>query len=377
MENQPSEKTSGRSGAGRKRKPNPKFAEESESSSTSPSKRPGSKKAKQVTVSRSSNDQSSGAKSAKRAPHKRVSKQTEFYTPSNSDDSESDDGEGDDSDKDFIVDDSNENAKEAAKKKKDADKDAQLNEEHKNDRCMDKSLYFHTFEGQKEYFERFVAEIGSGGQFAICTGGSCELISKGSFQKRFNDISFGKGHGSFIRKWLSKKETKNRKRFDKIDYVPYHGDPPATNMNYLNMFQGFNPAAKLIKNEEAFAQANGKTFEEYVKLWRVVGKKLCEDSDEKFAVLEKWLAHMIKYPATRTDVAFAFVGSVQGNFKNAFFTPIGRILGDANYNLSSEVKDFFGEKDHTPSNTCTDTTDTSTNTRTNNYMPTNQVQTGV
>ena len=54
------------------------------------------------------------------------------------------------------------------------------------------------------------------------------------------------------------------------------------------MFRGYNPHLALLTDNDR--------VEQLAQLWKVIGKQLCEGDDEKYELLEQYLAHLIQFP---------------------------------------------------------------------------------
>ena len=88
-----------------------------------------------------------------------------------------------------------------------------------------------------------------------------------------------------------------------------------------NLFGGYNSTLKLLTDKQR--------VEKLIRPWRLVGSKLCE-SMPNFILFEKWLARLIQYPNSQTDLSFAFTCSELNNLKLDLMKSIQKILGSHN-----------------------------------------------
>lgn len=180
-----------------------------------------------------------------------------------------------------------------------------------------------TYAAQKDYFEKFVAKVGTKGFALPLEEGGCKLLKAGPLADMFGDVEYyhvGDGEPEeFMKQWLKD----NDKRFCKtINFVPAAaGQPVPQHGDVYNLFRGMGPLSE---------DAAGVNVGNHIKAWRAVGQELCEGDASKFKFLEQWLAHIFQFPAERSNISFAFLGSEQGVFKNAFFAPVELLLGEVN-----------------------------------------------
>jgi len=156
------------------------------------------------------------------------------------------------------------------------------------------------------------------------------LLAHPKVRTMFEDIVFAGNSGqdeSFIKTWL-----RDPLRFSvqTLNYTPHAADKTDLPVaNEFNLFRGFGDYTEV--------PPSAREVKRMVRIWREVGIQLCEGSKSKFEFLEQWLAHLIQFPAERTNISFAFLGSPQGAFKNAFFAPLRKILGRHNFLETSDI----------------------------------------
>jgi hypothetical protein len=199
----------------------------------------------------------------------------------------------------------------------------------------DKLASIPTYGQKKVYFERFVVKVdGSGFAMATIKGG-CRMLKKSvTLKEEFAASGVVDVDGkpvSFITRWLS---DPGQRRVGRVTYVPY---PPRGMVpvlpGHFNMFRGFGRDAQLVGSD-------ARRVRHLVRPWRLIGLQLCGGDKGNFDLLEQWLAHLVQFPAKRSNISFAFLGSKQGAFKNAFFAPLKNILGDQNYLLTTNIHDI-------------------------------------
>ena len=134
----------------------------------------------------------------------------------------------------------------------------------------------------------------------------------------------------FFEKWWN---DKNRRTFDKVDFLP---SPLSCPVNVYNLFKGFR-AESLPQVDEPVS------LEPMFELMR----RLTNETDKPpksqigFEYLLDWLAHIIQIPGHLPRTAI-LIQSPQGAGKNVFSSFIGeQILGDSLYLSSAKIDTFF------------------------------------
>ena len=134
----------------------------------------------------------------------------------------------------------------------------------------------------------------------------------------------------FFEKWWN---DKNRRTFDKVDFLPHPLSCPG---NVYNLFKGFR-AESLPQIDETVC------LEPMFNLMRRLTNETDKppDSQVGFNYLLDWLAHIIQIPGHLPRTAI-LIQSPQGAGKNVFSSFIGeQILGESLYLSSAKIDTFF------------------------------------
>ena len=191
-----------------------------------------------------------------------------------------------------------------------------------------------TYDDKKAYFERFAAEVDGVGYVSPCADGRLRVLKRGAFEKAHESAGKvpvpdkPKRTQPFIARWFGDASRRIVQRLTYAPQVVAYADPGT-----LNMFRGFGPIAggPALSLDRVAA---------LVAPWRAIGLQLCEGEEDKWQLMEQWLAHIVQFPEQRSNISFALVGAKQGCFKTAFFEPFGHILGPHNYSRSLDIHHF-------------------------------------
>ena len=131
----------------------------------------------------------------------------------------------------------------------------------------------------------------------------------------------------FYPKWAA---DPNKRRYQRIDFLPYSGDIDPSHGNIYNTFKGF----KAQEVEQKVTDVDVKWFLDHVRL-------LVGGADDCVEWLVKYIAHTLQKPAELPGCAVIIRGT-QGAGKDALITAQERMIGARHVHRSSNMKEVFG-----------------------------------
>jgi hypothetical protein len=220
--------------------------------------------------------------------------------------------------------------------------------------------HYTTYTEQKRYFEQFVAKVSGKGYAVLRREGGCAMKKEKPLRDDYGDVKYQEDgvKKNFLKRWL---KDEHKRGVTKVDFTPSTPGKPLVKINgVMNLFRGFG---ETVAQQQAPASTSTSTSTSggataQCDSWRAVGKELCGGNPVKFNLLEQWCAHMIQFPAERTDIYFAFAGAPKGKtcssiklsnrvslnhsistdvLKDYFFKPLAKILGEQNYLETSDI----------------------------------------
>jgi hypothetical protein len=226
-----------------------------------------------------------------------------------------------------------------------------------NYRTFDNEFFrkLNTYEGKKNYFEKFICKVITPEPCYIFSQEETDsnnknhkqtyIWTKNNILDAFHqfkieedkqiDKNGNEKKSTFIQKWINDDCLKiyNRMDFLPSNYIQCSQSNEVSN-NVYNLFHGYNP---LI-----LTQYNKNIRHEIIKIFKFLGKEICNGNEKYFDYFIKFIAHMIQKPNERIPIAFIIKGK-QGSGKNVFLNAICNLLDKRNYITSSNPKDFFGD----------------------------------
>jgi hypothetical protein len=170
--------------------------------------------------------------------------------------------------------------------------------------------------------------------------GAIHVQSKSDLVTAYENLSFVDGNGKdacFVKQWLKDKEMREYK------YVQCLPPPLQCPSHTYNVWDGF--AVDKV-------EPDGETHEEELQLLLNHIRLLCNNEEESYQFVLKWLASLFQKPAFKNNVALLFK-SQQGLGKDLFHTMLERMIG-ATYagNTSRPERDIFGDFNAFLHNSC-------------------------
>jgi phage/plasmid primase-like uncharacterized protein len=135
------------------------------------------------------------------------------------------------------------------------------------------------------------------------------LIDK--YSNKLGFIGFGKEKAKYENYFKIYLTNRNRKDFDYIEFDP--SSKALENNKCFNLFKGF----KYAPNQEI----------DTLFFWDHAFKALCNENQEAFSYLKKYLAHIFQKPYELPRIALVWAESGQGIGKGTFFNAIHSLLG--------------------------------------------------
>jgi hypothetical protein len=131
---------------------------------------------------------------------------------------------------------------------------------------------------------------------------------------------------SFVLEWL---KDSSMRTYDKIDFLPMY---PNISPKIYNSFKGYKASKKKLI----------KTNIEESCMYKHIKEVICNNDENLFNYLIKWLANLLQHPYKRANTAFILKG-IQGTGKDTVFNWFGNnIIGNEYYLNESSLELVFG-----------------------------------
>ena len=150
------------------------------------------------------------------------------------------------------------------------------------------------------------------------------------YQCIYHNTNCGKGEDlisteQFLEIWL---KDKNRKVYERCQFLPYSPlseDPLKDSKTILNSFRGFR--SKIVEVDEN--DVDIKRFIKHIKLY------ICNNNEEYFNYVIKWLAFTLQSPEKRQQTACVFIGE-QGSGKSSIYNFVSSMIDGVGVPLSKD-----------------------------------------
>ena len=163
-------------------------------------------------------------------------------------------------------------------------------------------------------FEKNHIQVGS--QFVKETEGNIEILSKGQLIDTYSFMSYMKDdgkEGNFIKDWVNCNPS--IRRANKMNIYANEDDCPKGDYNLWIPFK-YNK----LKNSENSQEAN-EGLERYKKHI----EEICDNKEEIYKFLHRWIAHSIKYPENKSLLIYLL--GEQGSGKGLFIAYLKSLFG--------------------------------------------------
>jgi len=203
-----------------------------------------------------------------------------------------------------------------------------------NDHIKDETPDITSYEYKKQQFEINHFKLMNPISYCQITADGVIIRNRTDFMNCYENIKIPKSRMvnsrivindvKFCSEWF---QDENIKVYDKMDFFPKCQAPP----NVYNTFDGFQGEKSCLFNVKI----------EDTKMWKHM-QYLCNNDNDIFNYLLKWVAHMIQKPYKRLGVSL-LIRSVQGVGKDTFFNWLGNnLLGNKYYFNDANFDQIFG-----------------------------------
>lgn len=151
-------------------------------------------------------------------------------------------------------------------------------------------------------------------------------FNKTGFTTMYEHLSFGEQKKSFISRWYKDPE---KRLYQLIDFLPPPIEVPSGVFNTWDIARDENENIEI--DNDVSTDIIYKFFH-----------KLTFCGEEGYEFLLKYVAHLVKYPATKPEVGIFFT-SEQGSGKDTFYKLLKLLIGETYTSIDADPEDVFGK----------------------------------